>query len=394
MISDVTENGRRTAVFKTDAPVLNFFSIQSARYAVRKVMHRGVELAVYYDAQHPWNVDRMLKAMGTGLDYYQANFGPYQFHQARIIEFPAYADFAQAFANTMPYSEGIGFIADPTKPNKIDFNTYITAHELAHQWWAHQIVGADMQGATVLSETLAQYSALIVMEKTYGPDGIRKFLKRELDSYLRNRGGDVVEEVPLIRVEDQGYIHYRKGSLVMYLLRDQLGENTVNAALRKLLKDHAFKGAPYPRSQDLVDALREEAGSNAQAQELITDLFEKITLYDLKTKSASARKRADGRYDLTLTVDAKKIYADSKGKETEAPLSYEVFDIGAFDAKPEDKGFGAKDVIYFHGRPLRSGTQTLTVIVDRLPKYAGLDPYNKRIDRNSDDNNVKVELVR
>ena len=394
LISDVTENGRRTAVFKTDAPVLNFFSIQSARYAVRKVMHRGVELAVYYDAQHPWNVDRMLKAMGTGLDYYQANFGPYQFHQARIIEFPAYADFAQAFANTMPYSEGIGFIADPTKPNKIDFNTYITAHELAHQWWAHQIVGADMQGATVLSETLAQYSALIVMEKTYGPDGIRKFLKRELDSYLRNRGGDVVEEVPLIRVEDQGYIHYRKGSLVMYLLRDQLGENTVNAALRKLLKDHAFKGAPYPRSQDLVDALREEAGSNAQAQELITDLFEKITLYDLKTKSASARKRADGRYDLTLTVDAKKIYADSKGKETEAPLSYEVFDIGAFDAKPEDKGFGAKDVIYFHGRPLRSGTQTLTVIVDRLPKYAGLDPYNKRIDRNSDDNDVKVELVR
>ena len=394
LISDVTENGRRTAVFKTDAPVLNFFSIQSARYAVRKVMHRGVELAVYYDAQHPWNVDRMLKAMGTGLDYYQANFGPYQFHQARIIEFPAYADFAQAFANTMPYSEGIGFIADPTKPNKIDFNTYITAHELAHQWWAHQIVGADMQGATVLSETLAQYSALIVMEKTYGPDGIRKFLKRELDSYLRNRGGDVVEEVPLIRVEDQGYIHYRKGSLVMYLLRDQLGENTVNAALRKLLKDHAFMGAPYPRSQDLVDALREEAGSNAQAQELITDLFEKITLYDLKTKSASARKRADGRYDLTLNVDAKKIYADSKGKETEAPLSYEVFDIGAFDAKPEDKGFGAKDVIYFHGRPLISGTQTLTVIVDRLPKYAGLDPYNKRIDRNSDDNDVKVELVR
>ncbi len=394
LISDVTENGRRTAVFQTDAPVLNFFSIQSARYAVRKVMHKGVELAVYYDAQHPWNVDRMLKAMGTGLDYYQANFGAYQFHQARIIEFPDYAEFAQAFANTMPYSEGIGFIADPTKPDKIDYNTYITAHELAHQWWAHQIVGADMQGATVLSETLAQYSALIVMEKTYGADGIRKFLKRELDSYLRNRGGDVVEEVPLIRVEDQGYIHYRKGSLVMYLLRDQLGENTVNAALRKLLKDHAFKGAPYPRSQDLVDALREEAGSNAQAQELITDLFEKITLYDLKTKSASARKRADGRYDLTLTVDAKKIYADSKGKENEAPLSYEVFDIGAFDAKPEDKGFGAKDVIYFHGRPLRSGTQTLTVIVDKVPKYAGLDPYNKRIDRNSDDNDVKVELVR
>jgi len=394
LVSDVTRDGRRTSVFKTDAPVLNFFSIQSARYAVRKVMHKGVELAVYYDPQHPWNVDRMLKAMVTGLDYYQANFSPYQFHQARIIEFPDYAQFAQAFANTMPYSEGIGFVADPTKPDKIDYNTYITAHELGHQWWAHQIIGADMQGGTVLSETLAQYSALMVMEKTYGPNGIRKFLKRELDSYLRNRGGEVVEELPLIRVEDQGYIHYRKGSLVMYLLRDQLGENTVNAALRKLLADHAFKGAPYPRSQDLVDALRHEAGSDAQAQELITDLFEKITLYDLKTKSATARKRPDGRYDLTLTVDARKAYADGQGKETQAPLTYEVFDIGAFNAKPGDKAFVDKDVLYFHRRPLRSGAQTITVIVDKLPKFAGLDPYNKRIDRNSDDNAVKVELLK
>ena len=394
LVSDVTTEGRRTAVFKTDAPVLNFFSIQSARYEVRKVMHKGVELAVYYDAQHPWDVDRMVKAMATGLDYYQANFSPYQFHQARIIEFPDYAQFAQAFANTMPYSEGIGFVADPTKPDKIDYATYVTAHELAHQWWAHQIIGADMQGATVLSETLAQYSALIVMEKTYGPDGIRKFLKRELDSYLRNRGGEVVEELPLIRVEDQGYIHYRKGSLVMYLLRDQLGENTVNAALRKLLADHAFKGAPYPRSQDLVDALRQEVGSDAQGQELITDLFEKITLYDLKTRSATARKRADGRYDLTLTVDAKKVYADGKGKETEAPLTYEVFDVGAFSAKPGDKDFSAKDVLYFHRRPLRSGAQTISVIVDKLPKFAGMDPYNKRIDRNSDDNAVKVDLLR
>eukprot|EP01041_Mallomonas_annulata_P020640 gene20640-40477_t len=124
-------------------------------------------------------------------DYYQANFSPYQFRQARILEFPDYARFAQAFANTMPYSEGIGFIADNTKPDKIDFVTYVTAHELAHQWWAHQVIGADMQGGTSLSETLAQYSALIVMEKTYGPDGIRKFLKQELDGYLRSRGGEL-----------------------------------------------------------------------------------------------------------------------------------------------------------------------------------------------------------
>ena len=60
----------------------------------------------------------MLNAMGTALDYYRANFGPYQFSYARIIEFPGYASFAQAFAGTMPYSESIGFNADTNDPTR------------------------------------------------------------------------------------------------------------------------------------------------------------------------------------------------------------------------------------------------------------------------------------
>ncbi len=391
LISDVTRNGRRTVRFRTDAPVLNFFSVQSARYAVKRETYKGVDLAVYYDPQHPWNVGRMLASLKTGLDYYQANFSPYQFRQARILEFPDYAQFAQSFANTMPYSEGIGFIADPAKPDKIDYPTYVTAHELAHQWWAHQIIGADMQGATALSETLAQYSALIVMEKTYGPNQIRRFLKDELDRYLRARGGELVEELPLVRVEDQPYIHYRKGSLVMYLLRDRLGEAKVNAALRGLLAKYAFKGAPYPRSQDLVEALRAEAGDDPAAQQLITDLFEKITLYDLKTRDATAKRRADGRYDVTLTIEAKKAYADGHGKETPVAIpAGELFDVGVFSAEPGKPGFGRKDVLAFRTLPLRSGVQTLTLTVDRPPRFAGVDPYNKQIDRNSDDNAIRV----
>jgi ABC-2 type transport system permease protein len=387
-VRDITSKDRRTIEYRTEAPVLNFFSVQSARYAVKHVDYKGVSIEVYYDRQHPWNVDRMVKAAEMGLDQYQASFSPYQFRQFRILEFPDYAQFAQSFANTVPYSEGIGFVENATKPDKIDYPTYVTAHELAHQWWAHQVIGADMQGDTSLSETLAQYSALIVMEKTYGPDGIRKFLKRELDSYLRSRGGELVEELPLIRVEDQPYIHYRKGSLVMYLLRDRIGEDKVDAALRQVLQQYAFKGAPYPRSQDLVDALRAQAGP--EHQQLITDLFEKITLYDLKTKTAVAKKRADGRWDVTLTIDAKKVYANGQGKETETPIAGEPFDVGVFTAEPGKAGFSHKDVAYFALRPFQSGAQTFTVTVDKKPLFAGVDPYNKEIDRNSDDNAIKV----
>ena len=387
-VSDVTAAGRRTARFVSTTPILNFFSVQSARYQQKHLMHDGIDLAVYYDAQHPYNVDRMLSSMATSLDYYQANFSPYQFHQARILEFPAYAGFAQSFANTIPYSESIGFIADVRDPNKIDYTTYVTAHELAHQWWAHQIVGADKEGAESLSETLAQYSALMVMQKIYGPDKIRRFLRFELNTYLIGRQTDPDEEKPLYKEQHESYIYYNKGSLVMYLLADRMGADKVNAALRTLLAKYAFKGAPYPRSSDLVAALRDQA--QASEQGLITDLFEKITLVDLRARDAHVIKRADGRYDVVFTVEAHKFYADGKGKETEAPFDQPV-DLGVFTAKPGEGAFGASNVIAMEKRQVTSGVHTVTFTVAKKPSFVGIDPYNKWIDRDSDDNVTEVK---
>ncbi len=134
----------------------------------------------------------------------------------------------------MPYSEAIGFIANLSKPDDIDMVYYVVAHEMGHQWWAHQVVGADMQGATLLSETMAQYSALMVMEHEYGRDTMRKFLEYEMDNYLKNRGRETLKERPLLTVEsDQGYVHYRKGSVVMYYLKERIGEEAINRALAK-----------------------------------------------------------------------------------------------------------------------------------------------------------------
>jgi ABC-2 type transport system permease protein len=382
-VSDVTANGRRTARFVSPAPILNFFSIQSARYKVASEDHNGLKLSVFYHPGHDWNVAKMLRAMGTALDYYRAHFGPYQFNYARIIEFPGYSSFAQAFAGTMPYSETIGFNANTDHPEKIDFTTYVVAHEMAHQYWAHQVVGGDMQGATSMSETLAQYSALMVMKHLYGPDKIRRFLKYELDNYLRSRAGEAVEEVPLGRVEEQGYIHYRKGAVAMYLLQERLGEDAVNRALSRFLAKWRFKGPPYPRSLDLIAEYRAEAKTPEQ-QQLITDLFDKITLYDLKVTDAVTKKDKDG-WTTTLTVAADKFYADGKGDETRTALN-EPIEIGLFTARPGLGAFSSKDVVVMNRRPIHSGVQKMTIHSKAKPSFAGVDPYNFYIDRNSDDN--------
>lgn len=244
-----------------------------------------------------------------------------------------------------------------------------------------------MQGATMLTETLAQYSALMVMKHLYGPDKIRRFLKYELDAYLRSRQGEAVEEVPLERVENQQYIHYRKGSVVMYLLQQRLGENAVNRALARFDAKWRFKGPPYPRSLDLIAEFRKEA-KTPQQQQLITDLFEKITLYDLKVADAKTKKDATG-WTTTLTVKADKFYASGKGAETKAVLN-EPIEIGLFTARPGIGAFSSKDVIMMEQRPIASGTRQIVIHSARKPAFAGIDPYNYYIDRNSDDNVKEV----
>lgn len=386
-VSETVTDGRRIARFRSESPILNFFSIQAARYAVKRSRWQDVSIDVFYHPTHGYNVDRMISIARDGLSYYSKNFGPYQFDQFRIVEFPAYGNFAQAFPNTVPYSEAAGFIIKVDDKTGVDWITYVTAHELAHQWWAHQIIGGDQEGSTVLTETLAQYSALMVMEKRYGEAMIRRNLAASLKDYLTARGKENVAEPTLERVQEQAYVRYAKGGMVMYLLRETIGEAAVNRALRSLLQRFAFKGAPYPTSRDLIAALRREAGQGQQ--QLITDLFQRITFYDLKIAHAKSTQRADGKWLLELVVDAHKRYADGQGRETEAPLAA-VVDIGAFSRDPRRAAFASDHVVRLKPYLLKTGSNRIKMTLDRQPVFTGVDPYVRYIDRNVSDNIAEV----
>jgi ABC-2 type transport system permease protein len=378
------ENGRRYFHYKMATPILNFYAFLSARYEVTEQKANGVRLQVFYDPAHRYNVGRMIEAMRDAIAYDSAAFGPFQHHQMRIFEFPQfYGGFAQSFPNSVPYSEDAGFLADIRDPKRIDFVYYVTAHEVAHQWWAHQLMGGDMQGATMLSETFAQYSALMLMKHKYGQNHVQRFLRYELDNYLTGRGGEAENEVPLYRVENQMYIHYNKGSLVMYALQDYIGEDVVNRALARFLREYAYKYKPYPRSADFLRILRAEAGPKYQT--LITDLFEKIVLFDLKATGLVVAKRSDGRFDVRLTLEAKKFEANGQGAEKEVPLDYGI-DIGLFARYPDDVTKGDDNVLLLERRRVMSGKNVLKFVLDEAPQFGGIDPYNKLIDRVPGDN--------
>nr|WP_314860836.1 M1 family aminopeptidase [uncultured Undibacterium sp.] len=382
------ENGRRYFHYKMDRPMMPYFAFLSARWEVKKGDWKGLPIEIYYDKKHAYNVDRMIESTKKSLDYFTSNFTPYQHQQVRILEFPRYASFAQSFANTIPYSEAIGFIADLRDKDDIDYVFYVTAHEMAHQWWGHQVIGANMQGSTVLTESLSQYFALMVMEKEYGREKMRRFLRYELDGYLRGRGGELIEEQPLARVEGQQYIHYQKGSLIFYRLRDEIGEDALNRALKRFLQDKAYQQAPYTTTKELLTYIREAAPQDKHA--LIADMFEKIVFYDNRVTEAKAVKRTDGQWDVTMKLHLAKIQVDGKGKET--PRTYdEAVEIAIFSRAPGAKEKDEK-VLFIEKRVLQGNAPSVTITVKDKPFEVGVDPYNKMIDRVSKDNRKEVSV--
>jgi len=378
-------NGRRYYRYTMDKPILPFFSYQSGRWDVKRADWHGVPIEVYYDRKHPWNIDSMIKGSQGALDYFSTNFGPYPHKALRITEFPLYLPYARSLPNTIPFSESLGFVNDLRGDNKVDHVFYVTAHEVAHQWWGDQLIPANTQGMGMLVESLAEYSALMAVEKAFGPEKVRHILRWDLDQYFAGRGKELVEEQPLFKVEDQMYIQYRKGSLVFWRLREELGEAVLNRVLKDFLARHRYQTAPYVTSRDLLAAIR--AAAPAARQDLITDLFERIVFYDNRMLDAGATRRRDGKWDVTMKLRLAKLEADGKGKETVRPYD-EPVELAVFG---HDAG-GRERVLWRGKRMLAAGESSVTVTVDAKPVEAGVDAYNLLIDRVAGDNRKAVSV--
>ncbi len=377
------EAGRKYYRYRVDHPSQNFYSFISGRYEVAHRKWQDVDIEVYYDKKHEVNIEMMLDAVQRSLEYYTAHFGPYYHKQARIIEFPRYSTFAQAFPGTMPYSESFGFIAnleDESKNNVIDA---VIAHEMAHQWWAHQVIGANMQGGVMLSESFAEYSSLMTMKHlSDDPMKMEEFIKYDLQDYLGGRSSEIQKELPLYKVENQGYIHYGKGSVVLYALQDYIGEEKMNKALKNFLEEYRYKDPPYPTSLDFLDQLDEQVPDSLKY--IVKDWIKEITLYDLRMKEARYKELDNGKYKLDVKIHAEKIKADSLGGVENVPID-DWIDIGFFADSDRKK-------LQFQKRvKIDRPEMDFSFELDSLPAKAAIDPRRILIERIYDDNTKTIK---
>jgi ABC-2 type transport system permease protein len=368
-------NGRRYFHYATDAPIPNLYSFHSAAYAVREERWNGVLIQILHHPRHTFNVERILRGAKASLDYHTRVLGPYPHRELRIVEFPRHrGSYARAYPGAIAFSEAFGFMARPE--NGIDYPFLVAAHEVSHQWWGNQLRPARVEGGQVLSETLAHYSAMVVMERQYGPEPLARLRRMFLRNYLVGRANHRSSEVPLLRSTDHRYLHYDKGAIVMYALRDALGEERIETALRRLFTRYRLAGPPYPTTRDLYAELY--AVTPAPLRSLLRDLFESITLWDLQVKQAQVEPLPGGAWRVTFTVAAEKFEADSIGRERAVRMD-DLIDVGVFTGPGVDGNPGQP--LYLQKHRIRSGTQTITVTVPSAPARVAIDPHHKLIER-------------
>lgn len=341
------------------------------KYAVKRHKWQDKEIALYYHPKHDFHIDRMMQAAKYTLDYCRANFGDYPFRDLKIVEYPRYANHAVAFPSLIAYPE-MSFIEASDERQQLDRISSVIAHEVAHQWWGVKLYGGNVQGQSVLSESMAQYISMMVMRKHFGEGQVKEFRRKEKHQYLIGRSHEDKIEKPLLFVEGQNYIHYRKGSVVMYGLQAYIGEDQLNRGLKAYYQDIISKENLKGNTLDWYQSLIHYTPDSLHY--LLEEGLKKITLYDLSISKAhwSLEEQI-----LTLDVNAQKYFVDESGKEHSQTMQ----DWVEITSYPEEK-----TNFYL----IKRGVNQIQIPLSEKPTAAEIDPRRLLIEKNVSDNKMKV----
>jgi ABC-2 type transport system permease protein len=398
LIDQWQENGRNFYHYKTSGntegdKIRNALAYLSGRYQVANRTVDGVNLAVYYHNNHQQNVEHMLAAMTATMQYANQCFGRYPAKDLRLVEVPRILRMTgYALPQVLLIGEHGGFRDDlseqPNEHANFDQVYRRTAHEVAHQWWGHGLNGADQEGGSVLVETLAKYTELMLLEHKYGKEYVRRLLKHEHQRYFTSRARSTENEVPLYRA-DANYLIYSKGAIAMYALKEAMGEQVINSALRQLIDKYSYPKPPAT-TLDLIAAL--QAFAQPEQLQLIEQWFKEIVIDDLSITSASYQQLSDTLYQVDVCLKGQQQSLGGLAKSSLITDKKSVW-LGILTAHPDELITRGSDVsvLKLEQVDIDSQNQCLSWTVIEKPSYVAIDPFYQLLDPERD-NNVVVPI--
>jgi ABC-2 type transport system permease protein len=317
------------------------------------------------------------------VDYFTREFGAFPYPEFRIIQ-KAHGRGANSNSGQLTFGEFAGFVSDLDKDTSVDWGTHVIGHEAGHNWWGIMAPSAKAEGSHVLQETLAQYSGLMTLERSYDKAMVARFLRYSIKQYNGDRNTSQFAEVPLFRSrQETDYVHYWKGAPVIYGIKEMIGEQAMNAALRSYFSKWKFASGPYPTTLDLLAELR--AQTPPEYQDTLTDYFERIFMHDIAVTDTRVDALEDGRYKVTTTIRTRKLERTAEGEETPVAIHEPLQIVVVDDEINRSDRYNAKWLA--ESRPwISDETTTVEFIVDEKPAAVIVDPYHNFIERNLDDN--------
>lgn len=390
LVKQWKENGRNYFHYVQNAPgMYQPFGMISARYADKKdsiKLDHQINIDVYYEPEHAENVDRYVQACKDGLKHYSAVYGKYPFNNIRVVETSNYAPREGAMTSALTYAEYYGWNAHFTNPNQYDYLYNNAERNLSQQWWRFQTAPNSTVGSMIIPEGIPAYDAMVMNERKYGKANMRNIVLDPLWYYLFIRRHMNKPENVMLKA-DEASEYSSKFSVAMYGLRQLIGEDTLDKALREFKDAYAFKRTgPFAGANNLYSILQKHTPDSLRYY--LTDTWEKIALYDNKIISARVKPTSNkDEYQVQLKFNINKEWMDSKGNYKPALNMNDYIDIAVYGQDTRDKN--GRNTAHFSSIKrygFTRGDHELTITVKGKPKAVAIDPMAYLIDRNPNDN--------
>ena len=257
----IDDNGRvsYTEVEVAAPLVRNFGMIVSRNFVVKSRNVGGVQVRSFALSGHQDKSEVVLTTAADSLKVFEKRFGAYPYKELDLaeaplvggaggVEFSGFVTIASMFYQP-PAGGAIGKLIGSGKSFNATITPmlrFVTAHEVAHQWW-HGLVGSDSREHPYVDEPLAQLSALLYIEDTFGEKQADLETKRQVVSnYHMMRANGREDQIVAQSVESfpdelsyAGTI-YGKAPMFYQTVREKLGDTAFNQALRRYASKHAF----------------------------------------------------------------------------------------------------------------------------------------------------------
>ncbi|MEZ0182419.1 M1 family aminopeptidase [Flavobacterium oncorhynchi] len=379
LIGNWTKDNRNYFHYKSNGKIPFRFAFSSAKYQIQKTNYKGISIEVFYDKRHSRNIKKLIQDVKNTLDYCQNNFGKYPYKAIRYAEVSAFADgfAATSYPSTVFMKENFGFYSNLNNKDKEDVINQLTAHELSHEWWGNsQINPEQKEGSWILTETLAQYTELMLYEKEHGLEKALETLKIHLDLYLSSRSYD--PETPLYKTNyETPHLPYDKGMLVMHQLRVLIGEEKVNLALKNFLIHYKYPN-PFPDSKAL---LKEIYGvTDQKLHSKLDEMFKQIITYSSKIESVSSINK-NGFYEISFKAVSEK-YKENATGERKQLANDATIDIGIYDENGK---------LFRYPFAVKNNKIEGKIKLKTKPQRIVIDPYLMNIDTFIKDNEKEID---